>query len=512
MMGKVRHILLFILISYILSAENTIPTKKILVYIMPGARSHNFVMRELFEYSRTATTENHEYYILIHKSDETLWGEPYNKIIWGELERFHEYFTLALRQVHEDPIFGYTKFNSAMIYIYESFLQSDALGRLKQHNFDMIISDIPNFLFMFLKKELKIETSMYLSPPCTPSIFYGEFEWNSSYLPSIGTPLTSRMSFIERLLNVVYVNGFKGFLEIFQYTQIQPFIEAGYEMEYKLYDHKSLVMMQCPPSIAFNFSKPPSVITFSAVTPRDAKPLEDKTLDSFLNNHPTNIYVSQGTIVDVIRMHEMIEIFEHFQNYGFVLSFKGSFDGIKFPKNVLLVSWVAQNDLLGDKRLHAFITHGGINSVMESLYHQKPVIALGLAIDQVTTSCYVKDHEFGIAIVDKNEVTTANLINGITEILKPGNKYIENSKKYQQLLKSNRNPREEYHYWLQYGLKHGYSSLHINAYKDLYSFQLYNYDILLLFVSVICLLIFLSYKFVAFCMRTRTIPEKQKKE
>lgn len=50
--------------------------------------------------------------------------------------------------------------------------------------------------------------------------------------------------------------------------------------------------------------------------------------------------------------------------------------------NVKALAWVPQNDLLGDGRLAAFVTHGGINSIYEAAYHGVPVAGIPIFGDQ----------------------------------------------------------------------------------------------------------------------------------
>ena len=45
------------------------------------------------------------------------------------------------------------------------------------------------------------------------------------------------------------------------------------------------------------------------------------------------------------------------------------------------MSWVSQNDLLGNEKIKIFITHGGLNGILESIYHTKPMIVIGTCID-----------------------------------------------------------------------------------------------------------------------------------
>ena len=55
---------------------------------------------------------------------------------------------------------------------------------------------------------------------------------------------------------------------------------------------------------------------------------------------------------------------------------------LDLAENVRALAWVPQNDLLGDGRLAAFVTHGGINSIYEAAYHGVPVAGIPIFGDQ----------------------------------------------------------------------------------------------------------------------------------
>ena len=100
-----------------------------------------------------------------------------------------------------------------------------------------------------------------------------------------------------------------------------------------------------------------------------------------------NIYVSQGTITKAMKIDQLIEVFKSYPNVGFVFSIRKDMKiDTELPNNVLGMSWVPQNDLLGDQRVKAFITHGGLNSILESIYHSQPMIVIGTSIDQVNSA------------------------------------------------------------------------------------------------------------------------------
>ena len=64
--------------------------------------------------------------------------------------------------------------------------------------------------------------------------------------------------------------------------------------------------------------------------------------------------------------------------------------------HVKVVSWFPQNDILAHPNIRLFITHGGLNSLIESVYHAKPVIVFPIALDQPDNAAMVSSKGYGI--------------------------------------------------------------------------------------------------------------------
>ena len=425
---------------------------------------------------------------MVHNYDKVFW-DPYKDTYithcYGDADKFDGIFNAALQLTREDPIFGYSKFNRAIIHITEEFFNSGNLEDLKKYKFDMIIGDIPNFIMKFLKKELNITNSMYLSPPALPNLFFELFEINSSTLPALGASFTDKMTFFERLQNFVYIQGIKIVFKIYMRLQSQIFIDLGYDSDRNIFVPDSMVLLQNPIGLGINISKPPNMIFLNYITPKPANEIKDLEISEFLKLYEKNIYISQGTIMKNINFDEMMEIFTNLKDVGFILSLKSEISkNFDFPKNVLCKDWVNQNDILGNEKIHGFITHSGINSILEAIYHEKPIIALGVALDQINTASIVKSRDLGVVFTSVNDITPKKLIPAIKEILVPENKYIKNTKKMLKILNLNEPSRKTYLYWLDYGFTVGYEHLIVNAYLNLNIFQVYNYDIGLLLVLI----------------------------
>jgi glucuronosyltransferase len=501
--------------------------KNILVIVFPGGRSHNFVMKDLFDYSLSNMNENetYNYHILVHNWDKDVWPSNglYTIYSYGDLHLYDVIFNEALDLVRKDPIFGYSKFNKAMVHIYEQFLESKILDELRKTKYDMLITDIPNFISTFLKKELNIEHSIFVCPPSLPNLFYNQFELNPSYLPAIGSSSSELMTFKDRFLNSLFIFGTKVSFKLFMGEQADTFKRYGYDLKTNdVFIYDSLILIQYPMGLFFNTAFPPNIIRLNAVTPKIGNPITQENepeLDAFLNKYKKNIYFSQGTIVKIVDFEVVIGVFEYFKkfDYGFILSFKKSMVSeeilAKFPDNVLLIGWVKQNDLLADPRINGFITHGGTNSVSESVFHFKPMVVLGVTLDQINTAATVRKRNVGVVYHTFADITTNNLIKGVEEILKPEkeNIYLQNCKTVGNIIRGNKDPRKEYLYWLQYTFKYGYKHLLIPAYTQYYFFELYNYDVLLVWLLIFYFIYVMIKKLFVFLFCSCKAPSNKRK-
>lgn len=131
------------------------------------------------------------------------------------------------------------------------------------------------------------------------------------------------------------------------------------------------------------------------------KPLEPE-ITSLLELRPSAVFFSFGTYLKSCQMPErlklgnfknlaslisteLLEAFASFPDVTFLWKYEEQEDDTtpfeKYP-NVVPKPWWPQSDLLGDDRVKAFITHGGMNSMLEVSYRGKPTISVPLFGDQ----------------------------------------------------------------------------------------------------------------------------------
>lgn len=68
-------------------------------------------------------------------------------------------------------------------------------------------------------------------------------------------------------------------------------------------------------------------------------------------------------------------------NFNAILFFSIVPKNITTPKNLKVVDWLPQNDLLGHGKTRAFISHMGMNSASEAAYHGVPIVASSIMSD-----------------------------------------------------------------------------------------------------------------------------------
>ena len=86
------------------------------------------------------------------------------------------------------------------------------------------------------------------------------------------------------------------------------------------------------------------------------------------------------------------------------------------PSNVKLLPWMSQQDLLGHPKIRMFITHGGLFSIQEAVYHGVPFVALPVFADQPINAQKAQDDGYAIRI-DWDNLTEGILFDAIQRIL-----------------------------------------------------------------------------------------------
>ncbi|KAI6184797.1 Proliferating cell nuclear antigen [Aphelenchoides bicaudatus] len=142
----------------------------------------------------------------------------------------------------------------------------------------------------------------------------------------------------------------------------------------------------------------------------------DKKLQSVFDNSKLGvIYISFGSVAKSFHMPAhlkkvFVEAIKQFPDVDFIWKYeKPEDETIEKLPNLHLHNWLPQTDILAQKKLIAFLSHGGMNSITEATYIGAPLICIPLFTDQPRNALMVKYRKTAI-VISKHNITKESLV------------------------------------------------------------------------------------------------------
>ncbi|NP_001170962.2 UDP glucuronosyltransferase 5 family, polypeptide A3 precursor [Danio rerio] len=208
-----------------------------------------------------------------------------------------------------------------------------------------------------------------------------------SYVPVTGLQLTDKMTFSQRVMNmmtyimILYKNS-KYFGSPYQ-ELTQKYFGPNVNFFSLLQDADLWLMRN---DFTFEFPRPtmPNVVYMGGFQCKPAKPLPGD-LEEFVQSSGEHgvIMMSLGTVFGQLLSELNDEIAAAFAQLPQKVIWR--YTGPRpanLGNNTLIVNWLPQNDLLGHPKTKLFVAHGGTNGLQEAIYHGVPIVGLPLAFDQ----------------------------------------------------------------------------------------------------------------------------------
>uniref|UniRef100_A0A667YZ80 Uncharacterized protein n=1 Tax=Myripristis murdjan TaxID=586833 RepID=A0A667YZ80_9TELE len=337
-----------------------------------------------------------------------------------------------------------------------------------------------------------------------------------SYVPLPGTELTNKMTFPQRIKNVLYY-----FFTRFQIAYIadpnyKPFVHRyfGSDVHYmELFQAADIWLMRN--DFTFEFPRPtmPNIVYMAGFQCKPSKPLP-QDLEDFVQSSGEHgiIVMTLGTLVgelpedlteDIAAAFAQLPQKVIWRHMGKRPSTLGN--------NTLLLDWLPQNDLLGHPKTRVFVAHGGTNGVQEAIYHGVPLVGLPLMFDQQDNLSRMKARDVA-KVLDIATVTKDIFLEALKEVLyKPS--YRE---KMQMLSRLHRDqpmkPLDRAMFWIEFVMRHkGASHLRTESYK-MSKIQYYCIDVAAFLLAVVLLIAIIFISILRFLWQTLFYRDKMKKE
>uniref|UniRef100_A0A7E4USJ6 UDP-glucuronosyltransferase n=1 Tax=Panagrellus redivivus TaxID=6233 RepID=A0A7E4USJ6_PANRE len=151
------------------------------------------------------------------------------------------------------------------------------------------------------------------------------------------------------------------------------------------------------------------------------------------------VLVSFGSLAKASAMPDefksaFIQMFEAFPKVDFIWKYENTSDAVvtNLP-NVHLETWVPQKEILAHPKTLAFLSHGGMNSVLEAAYAGVPLLGIPLFADQMRNVKMSEYRRTGV-VVRKTALNAPTLIAAMAKLLSP--EYQNNADTLAQLIET----------------------------------------------------------------------------
>lgn len=244
-----------------------------------------------------------------------------------------------------------------------------------------------------------------------------------SYVPHFQVKFADKMNFFQRVANVLMYLSESAFMSLYYMSQQEKLYNDFFPDPKPSLDtlHKNVSLVLLNNHFSLHFPRPyvPNMIEVGGLQINRTPKKLPSDLQVILDNAEHGvIYFSLGTNVRAkhISADKQRHILNVFRKLKQIVLWKWDEPLSQKPDNVYVNRWFPQDDLLAHLNVKLFITHGGLLSITETIYHGVPVIGIPLFADQHLNMAKAENAGYAITILLK-DLNEAKLSTAITEIL-----------------------------------------------------------------------------------------------
>ncbi|XP_014292886.1 UDP-glycosyltransferase UGT4 isoform X2 [Halyomorpha halys] len=411
----------------------------------------------------------------------------------------------------------------------ETCLKENCLRELMEGNyeFDLMISES---LYLF---ETFIAFGHIFNIPVISIDAHAPSAWSSyltgnvhpySYVPNYRLALTDRMTFKERLMNTLL--NLQEMLVNYYLIPEQERLIRTYLSYNGTYDFPplldmlrniSLVLADAHFSLGYVRPYLPNVVEVGGMTSHTGGNKLNEELQNLLDESENGlIYFTTGSIINLNYLpKEMTDTFMSVfgQLKQTVIMKWESGELPNKPKNVITKKWLPQNGILAHPNCRLFITHGGVHSLTEAIYHKVPLVVIPFFSDQFYNALMAEKQGFA-KVLNYENFTNETLMSAINSVINNA-EFKKNIERRSLILQDkDQSSLKKAVYWVEYVLRHKGAKHLRPASLDLNIFQYFLLDMIALIIlfilgcfSLVVLFLYLIIKFVK-----RFIRSKQKRD
>ncbi|XP_027763487.1 UDP-glucuronosyltransferase 1-6-like isoform X2 [Empidonax traillii] len=376
---------------------------------------------------------------------------------------------------------------------------------LQDSRFDAIMMDPVLPCGPILAEHLSLPSVYFMRGlPCTLDYKTAQCPSPVSYVPRTFSSAADRMTFPERVKNLLIGLSEPVLCYLF-YTEYRnlasEFLQRDVTMQ-ELFSKASVMLMRY--DFVFEYPRPvmPNMVYVGGINCVQKKPLSEE-FEAIVNASGEHgiVVFSLGSMVSEIPMKKATEIADALGTVPQTVLWR--YTGPtppNLPKNVKLVKWLPQNDLLAHPKTRAFITHGGSHGVYEGICNAVPMVLMPLFGDQMDNAKRVESRGAGLTL-NILEMTSQDISTALKAVIND-KKYKENIQRLSDLhLDRPIHPLDLAVHWVEFVMRHKGAPHLRPAAHDLNWVQYHSLDVLAFLLLVLLLSLFISFKCCLCCCR-----------
>ncbi|XP_032416551.1 UDP-glucuronosyltransferase 2C1-like [Xiphophorus hellerii] len=322
-----------------------------------------------------------------------------------------------------------------------------------------------------------------------------------SYIPMTGSGLTDKMTFFQRVKNIILylMTAIQSmFASKFVY---QPLCEKylGPDCDFNQIQNDADIWLMRT-DFVFDYPRPtmPNVVYMGGFHCKPPEPLPDD-MEEFVQSSGEHgvIIMSISTFVNELPEDLADGIAAAFAKLPqkVIWSFRGPKPST-LGNNTLLTEWMPQKDLLGHPKVKLFVSQGGTNGVQEALCHGVPVVGFPLVYDQYDNLLRLQE-KGGAKILTLRAVDTDDgFLKAMQEVLNEPS-YRQNMQRLSRLHRDQpMKPIDTALFWIEYVIRHK-GAAHLKAQSNRMPWYVYHsVDVVLFLTGAVMLTLLATVMFI----------------
>ncbi|NWQ69949.1 UD11 glucuronosyltransferase, partial [Neopipo cinnamomea] len=369
---------------------------------------------------------------------------------------------------------------------------------LQDGKFDAIVVDPVLPCGPILAEYLSLPSVYFMRGlPCTLDYKAAQCPSPVSYVPRTFSSASDRMTFPERVKNLLIGLSEHVLCYLFysEYRNLaSEFLQRDVTTR-ELFSKASVMLMRY--DFVFEYPRPimPNMVYVGGINCVQKKPLSEE-FEAIVNASGEHgiVVFSLGSMVSEIPMKKAMAIADALGTVPQTVLWR--YTGPtppNLPKNVKLLKWLPQNDLLAHPKTRAFITHGGSHGVYEGICNAVPMVLMPLFGDQMDNAKRVESRGAGLTL-NILEMTSQDISTALKAVIND-KKYKENIQHLSDLhLDRPIHPLDLAVHWVEFVMRHKGAPHLRPAAHDLNWVQYHSLDVMAFLLLVLLLSLFILLK------------------